>query len=137
MASSLTYQGEEYALIGDGASDGSIARLATAVRLYDSTSSPSKTGTEGVEFVEVANGNGYTTGGHAIVVGNWSYLSAPSRLVLADQVWTASGGSIANIAGAYVVDTSDNVLLWFERSSPVTLADGESITLDDLTVRFP
>ena len=66
MASSLTYQGEEYALIGDGASDGSIARLATAVRLYDSTSSPSKTGTEGVEFVEVANGNGYTTGGRAV-----------------------------------------------------------------------
>lgn len=137
MASSLTYQGEEYALIGDGSSDGSIARLATAVRLYDSTSSPAKDGTEGVEFIEVANGNGYTTGGKSITVTDWTYTDTPSKIVLSDQTWTASGGSIANIAGAYVVDGSNNVLLWFERSSAVTLADGESITLDDLTIRMP
>jgi len=137
MASSLTFKGEEMMLLGTG-SDGAFARVGTAVRLFvSSTSSPSKSGTEGVEFIEVANGNGYTTGGNSIVLGDWSYVDAPSRLTLADQVWTASGGSISDIGGAYIVDASDVVLAWFERSSPLTLDDGDSLTLDDLTIRFP
>lgn len=135
MANSLTNKGEEYALFGDGVSDGSIARLTTAVRLFDSTSVPLKDGTG---FVEVANGNGYLTGGIAITVGNWTFsvVSTNGQIVLADQVWTALGGNIALIAGAYLTDTGGNALAWWERSSPVTLTPGDSLTADDLTIRL-
>ena len=134
MASSLTYKGEEYMLNGDGSSDGGMARLAVKVKLYANGSAPAK---DGSGMVEVVNGNGYVTGGNALIATNFTYASAPSRITLDDQTWTASGGSIANIAGAYITDASDNVLAWFERSSLLTLDDGDSITLDDLTIRLP
>jgi hypothetical protein len=131
MANSLTYKGEEYALNGDGASDGGVARKATKVKLYQSGSTPAKDGTG---FTEVANGNGYTTGGHAITTVDWTYDSLNSKITLADQVWTASGGSISNIAGAYITDAADAVMAWWERASAITLASGDSLTLDDLAI---
>jgi hypothetical protein len=131
MANSLTHKAEEYMLTGNGA-DGSFARLATAVRLYTGASIPKKDGTG---FTEVANGNGYVSGGKAIAIGNWTYELALSRIVLDDQTWLASGGSIQNIAGAYIVDGSGNVLAWWERSL-LTLAPGDSLKLDDLFVKL-
>lgn len=135
MANSLTHKGEEYALFGDGAGDGSLARLATEVRLYKDTSVPDKDGTG---FTEVDNGNGYTTGGIAITVADWTFsvVSDYGRIQLDDQIWTASGGQIPDIAGAYLTDAGGNVLAWWERSSVVTLDDGDTLTLDDLIVRM-
>jgi hypothetical protein len=135
MANSLTNKGEEYALFGDGASDGAIGRLGTKIKLYTSGSTPNKDGTG---FTEVANGNGYTTGGNAITIANWTYavVSTNGRITLADQVWTASGGNIVNIAGAMLTNAADAVLGWWERSTPTTLTPGDSITLDDLYIEL-
>jgi hypothetical protein len=135
MANSLTNDGEEFALFGDGVGDGSIARLATAVRLFDSTSTPAKNGTG---FVEVANGNGYVTGGQAITVADWTFsvVSMNGQIVLDDFVWTAVGGNISNIKGAYITDASGNELAWWERTTAVTLTPGDSLTVDDLTIRL-
>jgi len=136
MANSLTNKGEEYALFGDGVSDGSIGRKATNLLLFDSTSVPLKDGTG---FVEVANGNGYVAGtGKAVTIANWTFsvVSMNGQIVLDDQVWTASGGNIANILGAYIVDTGGNSLAWWERTSAVTLTPGDSLTADDLTIRL-
>lgn len=135
MANSLTNTGEQYALLGDGVSDGSLARKATALRLFDSTSTPAK---DGSGFTEVAAGNGYTTGGMAITVANWTFsvVSQNGQIVLADQTWTASGGNIANILGAYLTDSGGNALAWWERTSAVTLTPGDSLTADDLTIRL-
>ena len=135
MANSLTNKGEEYALFGDGVGDGSIARLATALRLFDSTSTPAK---DGSGFVEVANGNGYVTGGMSINVSNWTFsvVSMNGQIVLADEIWTAGPGNISNILGAYATDTGGSALAWWERSSAVTLSPGDTLTADDLTVRL-
>lgn len=134
MANSLSNKGEEYMLFGDGSSDGAIARLTTAVLLYTSASTPNKDGTG---FTEVANGNGYVTGGTARTIANWTFsiVSTRGQVVMADVVYTASGGQILNIAGAYLVDTGANVLAWWERT-PVTLDDTDTLTLDDLTIRL-
>lgn len=139
---SLTYKGEEYAFLG-GAADGGIARLATAILLYHSSSVPAKTGTygaigaAGVDFFEIASGNGYTTGGIAVAAANWtgSIVSGYYRITLTDQIWTASGGVISNVAGALLIDTDDNVLAWWERAA-VSISAGEDITLDDLYLTF-
>lgn len=132
MANSLTHKGEELALKSP-TSTGSIARIATAVRLFTGTSAPDKDGTG---FTEVANGNGYTTGGKSITEANWTYTALTSKITLADQVWTASGGSIENVKGAYIVNAGGDVLAWWELTTAITLASGDTITLDDLTVKF-
>lgn len=126
-----TYRGEELEIYG-AASDGGFARMATKLKLYKSGSTPAKDGTG---FTEVDPGHGYTTGGKAISRANWSYLSGPSRITLADQVWTAVGGSIPDIAGAYLTNEDNEVMAWWDRSTALTLLDGESVTADDLTVQ--
>jgi hypothetical protein len=135
MANSLTNKGEEYMLIGDGVSNGSIGRLATKLKLFDSTSTPDKDGTG---FTEVANGNGYVTGGQVVAVGNWTFsvVTTNGQIVLDDYVWTASGGNISNILGAFITDATDQELAWWERTTAVTLTPGDSITADDLTIRL-
>ena len=133
MANTLTNWGEEVMLIGDGA-DGGIARIASDIRLYLNTSVPAKDGTG---FNEIPNGNGYVTGGEAVVLGNWALSLAGdvNQIVLTtDPSWTASGGPISNIAGAYLTDGTDP-MAWWERTA-LTLAIGETLTLDDVTIRL-
>lgn len=133
MANSLTNFGEQVMLTGSGA-DGSIARIANSVRLYINTSTPNKNGTG---FNQVPNGNGYLTGGIAIVFANWtlSLVSLTNQIALtSDPSWTASGGSIANIAGAFIT-AGASVMAWWERT-PFTLLNTETLTLDDLTIRL-
>jgi hypothetical protein len=134
MANSLTSLGQDYALKGDGA-DGALARLATALRLYDSTSVPVWAGTG---FVEVANANGYTTGGISIGVADWTLAtdSGNRKMTLGNQVWTAAGGSIADILGAYLTDAGGNVLAWWERPSAITIASGDTFTATGLYIKI-
>lgn len=130
MPGQYTYKGEGYALIGNG-SDGSLARLTTRLKLYRSSSTPAK---DGSGFTEVANGNGYLTGGLPIVVGNWTLKTPPpARIQLADQSWVAAGGSIADVAGAFITDAAGDVLGWAEAAEVRTYAAGETILVDDLT----
>ncbi len=124
MANSLTYQAEEY-MLKEAASAGGIAAMATHIRLC--TTRPIKDGTLAVE----ATGGAYAA--KVIVTGNWTYSAVNGRIMLADQVWTAVGTPIPNINGAYITDVGGNVLAWWERAA-FTLAAGESLTLDDLTV---
>lgn len=130
MANSLTHKGEELAL---KKSPGSMAYIATKVRLFKGTSAPDKDGTG---FNEVADGNGYTTGGKTIDEADWTYADLTSKITLADQVWNASGGSIENVKGAHIVNAGGDVLAWWELPAAITLASGDSLTLDDLTIKF-
>jgi hypothetical protein len=62
-----------------------------------------------------------------------SQSSGTYKLVLADLVLTASGGSVA--AFRYVViyndtATNDELIGWYDYGSDLTLADGETLTLD-------
>jgi hypothetical protein len=134
MASSLTYLGERYALFGNG-SNGSIARLATHLRLY--TVAPLKDGTLVVE----ALGTGYAA--IAISSADWTPTPTPGatrpmQIVLANQTWTAGAGGLLNISGAYITDSLGAPLGWWERSAgSISLPVGETLTTDALTIRFP
>lgn len=62
-----------------------------------------------------------------------SQTSGTYKLVITDLVLTASGGAVA--AFQYIViynDTaaSDQLICWFDYGSALTLADGETLTLD-------
>lgn len=144
MANSLTNKGQQYMLAG---ADG-ICRVGTKLKLYDNTSTPVKAGTG---FTEVANGFGYTTGGIAITPftaavpattpttsGSWTLSLDVSdiKLLLANQTWLATGGSISNVLGAYLTDASDEILCWWERGAAITIASGDSLTLDSLYIKL-
>lgn len=124
---SLTNMGEKA-----GVYTGGIANVAAKLRLYTSDSVPAKDGTG---FVEAPDGNGYAAGGIAISLSDWTFsvVSGKGRVTLADKTWTASGGSISNVAGCYAVDASDNALAWWERPGTSAPA-GQPITASGLFI---
>lgn len=124
----LTNNGEQVAL------DALVAEIA-ALRLYTVASVPAKDGALGGAFVEVANGNGYTTGGIAVDSGDWTYavVAGKGRMTVAPQTWTASGGPISNVAGIVATNSSGDVICWWERT-PATAAAGQTIQTGSLVI---
>lgn len=146
MANSLANEGQFISLgklsSGTGATKaaGNVAGLILAgdeLALFTSATTPAKDGTG---FTAVSGSGGDPK---AITEANWTASlsgSAPNanvQVVLADQTWTASG-TISNIAGAYLRDTTGATrpLAWWERSSAVSLLSSDQLTADDLTVRL-
>ena len=69
------------------------------------------TGVYGDLTNEVANANGYTTGGVAIAAETWTNAAGTVTWDAADAVWTASGGSItARFAVIYKNATVNGVV---------------------------
>lgn len=68
-----------------------------------------------------------------LTVSSSAQSSGTYKLVINDLTLTASGGAVA--AFQYVViyndtATNDELICWFDYGSALTLADGESLTLD-------
>lgn len=81
-------------------------------------------------ITEVANGNGYTTGGNAATVSSATQTGGTYKLVLASpSTWTASGAGFS-FQYAVLVDTttSTNVAYW-DYGSSQTVAAGETVTV--------
>lgn len=94
---------------------------------------PVSTNTVKADLTEIAAGNGYSAGGTAASITSSAQSSGTYKLVLADVVFTASGGSIANFR--YVVlynDTAanDELIGFWDYTSTVTVNAGETFTVD-------
>jgi hypothetical protein len=99
-------------------SDTWAIKLATAVNASAGT------------ITEVANGNGYTTGGNAATVTSAAQTSGTFKLVLASpSVWTASGAGFT-FQYAVLTDTTTgtNVAYW-DYGSSQAVASGETVTV--------
>lgn len=99
-------------------SDSWVIKLATAVNQSAGT------------ITEVANGNGYTTGGNAATTSSATQTSGTYKLVLnSPTTWTASGAGFS-FQYAVLVDstTSTNVAYW-DYGSSQTVASGETVTV--------
>lgn len=97
-------------------------------------SAPSAANTVIGNITQIANGNGYTTGGNTATISSAAQTGGVWKLVLADSVYTSSGAGMA--AFRYVVlwnDTSasDSLIGWYDYGSTVTLAVGETFTIDN------
>lgn len=143
MANSLTNEGQWMALgatLGSsvagtkgGTATAGLVLAANELALFSNATTPNKDGTG---FTQLTGNGGDPK---AITDANWtgSVPSVDAQVVLADQTWTAAGGSIANIAGAYLNESVGDVeFAWWERSSAVTLLDTDQLTADDLTIRL-
>lgn len=99
-------------------SDSWVVKLATAVDAAAGT------------ITEVANGNGYTTGGNAATVSSATQTGGTYKLVLSSPTaWTASGSGFT-FRYAVLVDstTSTNVGYW-DYGSSQAVASGETVTV--------
>lgn len=96
---------------------------------------PVNTNTVLSDLTQIANGNGYTTGGTAVTISSSSQTAGVYKLVLADVVFTASGGSMAPFRYVVLYDDTaaspaDALIGWWDYGSSLTLASGETFTVD-------
>ncbi|MBN7352167.1 Bacteriophage protein [Mycobacteroides abscessus subsp. abscessus] len=80
---------------------------------------------------EVASGNGYTTGGVAVVL-NLSGTTSVTASFATNPTWTASGGSIV-ARWAVLYELGGNVLCYVlldNTPADVTTTNGNSLTID-------
>jgi hypothetical protein len=85
------------------------------------------------DITEIAAANGYAAGGATAAVSSSEQSNGTYKLVLSDVTFTASGGSIGPFQYFVLYDdtaTNDELIGWWDYGAPVTLADGESITMD-------
>ena len=81
-------------------------------------------------ITEVANGNGYTTGGNSASVTSATHASGVYKLVLADPaVWTASSAGFSFRYAVLVGSNSGNMGAW-DYGSSQAVAAGETVTVD-------
>ena len=84
---------------------------------------------------ELGTANGYTSGGNTPTISSSAQTSGTYKLVLADTVFTASGGTIGPFRYAvFWNDTptspADPLIAWWDYGSNVTLNDTETFTVD-------
>lgn len=81
-------------------------------------------------FTEVANGNGYTTGGNAVTTTSSTTTAGVLKLILTSPaVWTASGAGFS-FQYAVLVDTTAGVnVAYWDYGASQAVAAGETVTV--------
>lgn len=85
------------------------------------------------DLTEISAGFGYSAGGPALSGVTLSRSGGTAKLVIADKIITAAGGSIGPFRYIAIYNdtaASDPLVGWADYGSSVTLADGESFTID-------
>ena len=107
-----------------------------AISVILSNTAPNQTtGSVRGDITQIASGNGYSTNGQTLDSITWTETSAGSgvwRLNSADEVFTASGGSIATFRYIVVCKNSGTFELigYLDYGSAVDVTSGNTFTVD-------
>jgi hypothetical protein len=88
------------------------------------------------DLAEISAGSGYTAGGNTCTLTSGAQTGGTFKLTLADPpTWTATGGSIGPFRYAVLYNDTptspaDPLLGWWDYGSALTLASGETFTVD-------
>jgi hypothetical protein len=105
------------------------------LKILLTNTAPSASNSVKADLTEISAGNGYTAGGTASTISSSSQSSGTYKLVLADVVFTAAGGSIGPFRYTVLYNDTptspaDPLILSWDYGSSITLADGETFTWD-------
>jgi hypothetical protein len=108
---------------------------ADTLKVCLTDTAPTATNTVFADLTEISAGNGYTAGGNTITTSTSAQTSGTYKLVLADSVFTASGGTIGPFRYATLYsDTpsspADPLIGYWDYGSSITLQDTETFTVD-------
>lgn len=105
---------------------------ADTLRVALTNTAPVATNTVLANITQIANGNGYPTGGTTATLTSSSQSSGLYKLVLADVVFTATGSMGPFRYAVLYNDTAanDELIGWWDYGSSITLASGETFTVD-------
>ena len=93
---------------------------------------PVNTNTQLSNITQIANGNGYTTGGTTATTSSSAQTSGTYKLVIADVTFTATG-AVGPFQWAVLYNstaTNGELIGWWDYGSAVTLANTETFTVD-------
>jgi hypothetical protein len=115
--------------------EGKMNLETDALKIVLSNTAPSAGNSVFADLTEISGGNGYTAGGVAATVASSGQTSGTYKLVLDDLTITASGGAIGPFRYFALVDTTPTtpnkpLVGWWDYGAAITLADGESVTVD-------
>lgn len=90
------------------------------------------------DLTQISTGGGYTAGaggGVALDSVTLTESSGTAKVTIADEVFTASGASVGPLRYVDIYNDSasspaDALVGWYDYGSSITLADGESLTID-------
>jgi hypothetical protein len=105
---------------------------ADTLKIALSNSAPVATNTQLSNITQIANGNGYTTGGTTATLTSSAQTSGLYKLILADVVFTATG-SMGPFRYAVLYNdtaTNDELIGWWDYNSSITMSIGETFTVD-------
>lgn len=96
---------------------------------------PAAANTVKADLTEISAGNGYTAGGTAATISSSAQASGTYKLVLADVVFTASGGTIGPFRYTTLYDDTptspaDPLIGYHDYGSAITLQATETFTWD-------
>jgi hypothetical protein len=99
---------------------------------------PSTANTILADITQISASGGYTAGaggGYALDSVTLTETSGVAKITIADEVITATGGSIGPFRYLVIYNDTqtspaDALVGWYDYGSAITLADGESLTLD-------
>lgn len=112
--------------------EGEINFASHVFKVALTNSAPVATNNNLSDITQIANGNGYTTGGTATTISSSAQTSGTYKAVGSDVVFTASG-SLGPFQYAVLYDdthANDALVGWWDYGSSPTLASGETFTVD-------
>lgn len=99
---------------------------------------PAASNTVLADITQIGNGGGYTGGaGGGVTLDSVTLTEASgtAKVTISDEVFTATGASVGPFRYVVIYNDSatspaDALVCWYDYGSSITLADGESFTID-------